>query len=121
MRRTVAISLLAICSWMLIAPFFGPDPEAGVPPCCRRLGKHHCMMMQWMSGAPGGLARVSEACPYRHKSGGAVASRSSKPEDKERLLTRAISPASLPIPGLAPSHPALFDTHPKRGPPAILA
>jgi len=121
MRRPVSISLLAVLSWMLIVPFFGSDPETSLPPCCRRHGKHHCMMTQWMSGAPGGPARVSGTCPYRQKSGGAVASRSSKPEAEKRPLTEAVWPATLPMPGLAPSHPELFDTHPKRGPPAILA
>jgi hypothetical protein len=53
MKRTIALTQLVIISWMPIAPIFGPEAEASLPPCCRRHGKHHCMMqmMQQMSGA----------------------------------------------------------------------
>jgi hypothetical protein len=44
MRRTIALALTMIFSWMLIGPAFGPDADANLPPCCRRNGKHHCMM-----------------------------------------------------------------------------
>ena len=66
MRRIVSIVVLAVFAWQLAAPLLGPDPDATLPPCCRRHGKHHCAM-SWMaeqnSGRPGFKA-VTEKCPY---------------------------------------------------------
>ena len=64
MRRAVALLLMLIFSSMLMAPLFASDPEANLPPCCRRHGKHHCMMqgMQGSDGRPG-FAAVREKCP----------------------------------------------------------
>jgi hypothetical protein len=67
MRRMIALSLLMIFSWMLIAPFFAPDAEASLPPCCRRHGKHHCSMrmMGQMPSNQTGFTTVTEKCPYQ--------------------------------------------------------
>jgi hypothetical protein len=60
MRRALAIALLI----GLFAPALAPslsaltaDSEAGLPPCCRSHGAHHCAMVHWMlrsldSGSP---------------------------------------------------------------------
>jgi hypothetical protein len=43
-RRAIAFSLMVLFSLTLIAPLFAPDADANLPACCRRNGKHHCMM-----------------------------------------------------------------------------
>ena len=36
--------LLALFSLSLVIPDFASDPDANLPACCRRDGKHHCSM-----------------------------------------------------------------------------
>jgi hypothetical protein len=123
MRRAIAVSLLTIFSWMLIAPLFAPDAEASLPPCCRRHGRHHCMMqmMQAMNGALGGPARASEPCPCWPKGGGAVASRLFKPEAGRLVPAELVWSAPLLERSQVRRQSAFLDSHPKRGPPDPVA
>ena len=70
MRRTIALALMMAFSWTLIAPIFGPDADANLPPCCRRHGKHHCMMrmMERFGGNQTGFTSVREVSllPSQH-------------------------------------------------------
>ncbi|HXE06852.1 MAG TPA: hypothetical protein VN612_03070 [Acidobacteriaceae bacterium] len=60
MRRLLAITLLIAFFAPAAAPSFAAltaDPEAGLLPCCRSHGAHHCALLHWMlqhrdSGAP---------------------------------------------------------------------
>ena len=123
MRRIIALSLTIIFSWMLMAPLFGPDADANLPPCCRRNGKHHCMMrmMQRPGGNQKGFTSVSEKCPYEPASTCAVYSPIFKLETERRFYVQF--PRRLV---LAPRTEALRNisflrSHPKRGPPSPLA
>lgn len=67
LRRIFAISLLLLFSLPLILPFFAASAaEVNLPACCRKGGKHHCMMMQTGSQDGSGLRVdvVRERCPY---------------------------------------------------------
>ncbi|SEF76113.1 hypothetical protein SAMN05421819_1090 [Bryocella elongata] len=46
MRKLLAIALLFVFSFPLIAPAFGlgADSDSRLPVCCRRHGAHHCTM-----------------------------------------------------------------------------
>lgn len=46
MRKLIAITLLAVFGLPFITPLMalGSTSEANLPACCRRNGKHHCMM-----------------------------------------------------------------------------
>jgi hypothetical protein len=123
MRRAIALSLLTIFSWMLIAPIFGPDAEASLPPCCRRHGKHHCIMQRLLalSGVPGGPPVVHECCPCQPCGGGAAHSRVYTTDALRRLQAVTVQPASLQERSQTTRQPAFFDSHPKRGPPTNLA
>ncbi len=60
-RRALAVALLGLFSFSLIAPsVFASDPEAGLPACCRRNGKHHCTVM---GGASQGTGPALHASP----------------------------------------------------------
>jgi hypothetical protein len=53
--------LLVGFSLPLIAPLFASGvPEASLPACCRRSGKHHCMM----TAGPSHDRTVAEKCPF---------------------------------------------------------
>lgn len=123
MRRATAVLLLTIFSWMLIAPQFAPAAEASLPPCCRRHGKHHCMMqrMQAMKCSRGGPAGVSEPCPCRPMGGAAAASRLFKPEALRLFPVEKVWPAPSPQWSEVQRQPAFLGIHPKRGPPDSLA
>ena len=123
MRRMIALALTMMFGWMLIAPIFGPDADANLPPCCRRNGKHHCMMrrMERLSGNQKGFTSVSEKCPCLPASACAVHSPTYEPEAGERFYAEVVR-----HPAFAPQTKALcrisfLRSHPKRGPPSPLA
>jgi len=123
MRRAIALTLLALFSWMLMAPLFARDAEAAFPPCCHRHGKHHCMIERRlaMSGKPGGPPAVQEHCPCRPSGGGAVQSRAYTASAPRLLETGLVQPAPDPERRDNPRQPVPFRNHPKRGPPVFSA
>jgi hypothetical protein len=123
MRRTIALALTVILCWTLIAPIFGPGADANLPPCCRRNGKHHCMMrkMGQLSGNQKGFTSVTETCPCQPASICAVHSPVFKPEAGSRFYSQAAR-RTAPAPRTEPQRRIAFlRSHPKRGPPAPLA
>jgi hypothetical protein len=59
-RRTLAISLLMLFLLPFAQPLFGASAEqATVPVCCRKNGKHHCMMA---SRSPQRI--IGQKCPF---------------------------------------------------------
>jgi hypothetical protein len=46
LRRLISILLLAVFGLPVVSPLFAATQaaDAGLPACCRRNGKHHCMM-----------------------------------------------------------------------------
>jgi hypothetical protein len=119
MRRAIALTLLALFSWMLIAPLFAPDAEASLPPCCRRHGKHHCVMQRLLalSGKPGGPPALQEPCPCQPSGGGAVQSRIYTTPAPRLFEPGFVQPATLPERSETPRPIAFLDVHPQRGPP----
>ena len=67
MRRFFAVLLLAIFGSFLSAPLLAlsSDAESNLPACCRRDGKHHCMMHAGKSvfSSEKTLWRNDEKCP----------------------------------------------------------
>jgi hypothetical protein len=121
MRRGIALALTMIFSWLLMAPLYSPDADASLPACCRRHGKHHCMMRmsEPPTGGPG-LASVSEKCPYMPASTGAVYSAKFNPESSQQFFAEVVC-----HPAFAPQTQARFRlsflrSHQKRGPPTLL-
>jgi hypothetical protein len=64
-RRILSISLLLLFSLLLISPLFAADAAGtNLPACCRKNGKHHCMMQNEASvGDALHAAAVREKCP----------------------------------------------------------
>ncbi|WP_260705653.1 hypothetical protein [Edaphobacter flagellatus] len=70
LRKLIAITLLAIFGLPFASTLFAmtPKSEANLPACCRKNGKHHCMMSMMernslVSGKPQFTA-PGEKCPY---------------------------------------------------------
>ena len=66
--RAVAVALMLAFASPLVLPLFAAtaDPEASLPACCRRHGKHHCTMtaaMIAMLAASSGPALTAPPCP----------------------------------------------------------
>ena len=71
MRKLVSILLLAVFGLPFALPMLamGQNGEAGLPACCRRNGKHHCMMSMNGSGElvvihDSQFKAPAEKCPY---------------------------------------------------------
>lgn len=71
MRKLISILLMAIFGLSFVLPMLamGQNAEAGLPACCRRHGKHHCMMSMDECGKLVGshdpqFKAPTEKCPY---------------------------------------------------------
>lgn len=120
-RRLLASSLLTLLLVVLVLPLFGQQAiEASLPVCCRRNGKHHCMIyMAWMQQRA--FRTVHEKCPYDLAPPAVI------------VFTRYALPAPVTFFGGVRRHTAVaaqtearhrvpFDrTRQKRGPPAQIA
>ena len=116
MRRVIVLSLMMLFSLTLIAPLFASNQDANLPACCRRNGKHHCMMGS-RSGLQKGFTSVSEKCPCCPFGACAVCSPIFKPEAGAQFSVEVGR-----HPAVAPQTEALYclstlRSHPKRGPP----
>jgi hypothetical protein len=126
MRRTVAISLMMLFGWTLIAPMLVLDAEANHSACCCcKNGKHRCMCGRHRAGQSAGnqkgFTTVGEKCPCSTANIGTVYSPSFKLEAAKRFdAVAAFHPARSPQ-GEAFSRIWFLRCHPKRGPPAPLA
>lgn len=70
MRRFTAASVLLLVLSLWSAPLLSAlttrSPEDNLPACCRKNGKHHCMMMQMMmrnAGSGTALSAPFQPCP----------------------------------------------------------
>lgn len=120
MRRILALSLLLLFGWTLLAPLWAPSAEANLPACCRRHGKHHCCMGALATGQRG-LATLQEKCPHSPGSASAVHSPTFKPEASEPFYAEVVS-LSARAPQTASLHRlSALRSQQKRGPPSPLA
>lgn len=96
MRRAFAVLLVLAFSLPLIAPALASSfAEASLPACCRRNGKHHCMMPGMMTvSVPSKYHAVSEKCPYSPSAGTAL------------MLPHALAMDHNPASGAAQAGPA---------------
>jgi hypothetical protein len=63
MRRSIAIALTMLFSWLLLLPAFAAAGESIVPACCRKSGKHHCMAHMNSHPTEPVVAGVHDKCP----------------------------------------------------------
>jgi hypothetical protein len=121
MRRGVSIALLSLFSWILIAPLFASDSDAGLPACCRRNGKHHCAMRMAFDEQSQRIhiSLVEEKCPYTPLAAVAVHGTVYQPACAKLFFAEIVR-----HPAMAPQTNALWRicfsrARQKRGPPQL--
>ncbi|HTX42579.1 MAG TPA: hypothetical protein VMD25_12165 [Acidobacteriaceae bacterium] len=121
MRRVLAAMLVLVFSAPLIAPIFtGTVDEAALPACCRRNGKHHCMMYAMMMGQVPGHPVVSEKCPYSPFAGLAVMLPHAFASHRHAASVRYAAVLALAVPQAEAGYRISFHrARQKRGPPLI--
>ena len=64
-QRSIASIICALFTWALMLPLLLPSAGAATPECCRRTGKHHCIMAGERSTDPGtSINTIKARCPY---------------------------------------------------------
>jgi hypothetical protein len=65
MHRSVALILMLLFSWLLVQPLVASSNELSLPSCCRKGGKHHCMMTRAAQANDTGLGikTIAAKCP----------------------------------------------------------
>lgn len=119
-RRIIATSLLILFSAPLIAPLLAlsRDPDANLPICCRRHGKHHCSMMEPLTGSQRGVQTIQERCPFSRVAKSAAHITSYQPEAAAQFFAQLVSHPSRAPQTEALRRLSLDRNRQKRGPPA---
>jgi hypothetical protein len=115
--------LLVGFSLPLIAPLFASGPaEASLPACCRRNGKHHCMMAAGMTGeVPLREPTVAEKCPYSPFAGLALMlPHAFALRGTPAMAGQAVTPAAIACDAETGYRISAERTRQKRGPPSLL-
>jgi len=118
-RRVLAIALLTLFSLSLIPPSaFASDPEAGLPACCRRAGKHHCSLAA--GGSSSGPALQSSPCSVFPGARGVTASPNVGTVAMP-LVSRVLHPSTSAnvLANETPSKVLFHSPRQHRGPPAF--
>ena len=118
-RRVLAIALLTLFSLSVIPPTaFASDPDAGLPACCRRAGKHHCSVAT--EGSSPGPALQASPCSFFPGVRGVTAS-----PNVGTLATPLVSRVSYastsatPLANATPFEVLFHAPRQQRGPPAL--
>lgn len=127
-RRILAILIVVLTGLPAITPLFalGGAPDLNRPACCRRDGKHHCMLMDMDESTSSSAetksvkpAYIGERCPY-----GSKAMPVTVHPDWTLATASAIFAGVVAHPAVAPQQEAkrrvsTDRSSQKRGPPAI--
>ena len=114
MRRALASLLVAIFGFLTTAPAIFADDASNLPACCRRFGKHHCLMLLEESGGP---ALKGVCASYNQRPSTAVVNPGIS-TDLPAVLAPRLTPAPATVQPLALLGTALGASRFTRGPPA---
>lgn len=124
MRRLLASALVLAFFSPLIAPAFTASArDAGLPACCRRNGKHHCMMYRMAMGLePSPYRTVADKCPYSPFAHLSILIFHGYPADQTPVAAahRIVLAARVPQ-AEAGYRISFFRSRQKRGPPRLAA
>jgi hypothetical protein len=119
MRRLIASIVLCLLAWGPLSPLAVSAAGDPIPECCRRGGKHHCMMAGVVAADDGStsLRTTSTPCPYRSQRATAAAT----PQiHKPTIVARFILTATrLVTPAFVVRRSQRLASMPQRGPPEI--
>lgn len=118
MRRLLAAALLSLISLALVLPLLLPADSA-LPPCCRRHGKHHCVMMEVFLGHRTGVQTLRERCPFERMGKTVAHTAAYRPEAPTRFLAAVFSLPARAAQVQALGRIVLGRSRLKRGPPVF--
>jgi hypothetical protein len=126
MRRPLSIALLALFILPMISPLFAlsSDPDAGLPACCRRNGKHHCMMTMAEAQASlhgTELSATPGKCPYYPAAATQARHHDLSLHAAALVFAAVISHPAIHLQTEARARVARDCARQKRGPPALFA
>jgi hypothetical protein len=121
MRRGIAIVLTMLFSWLLILPALGGSTDLTVPACCRKNGKHHCMMrMAELSNSGTVITTIAEKCPCGPQATVASHTRFCTPSVSQAVFAGLIRHPAV-SPQTEASYRISYDrARQKRGPPSLI-
>lgn len=127
LRRLLSIAILLVIAAPAIAPLFVLSATTGrdVPACCRRNGKHHCMMLEAQRAAMADgrehvVSLVREKCPFQPKASPATRSLQTIADADSAVLTDLVIRPALSPQSRCLQRISFQDSHQRRGPPAEL-
>ena len=122
MRRLIASLVLSVVAWGPLAPLAIASAGDPIPACCRRDGKHHCMMsMAGMGAANDGSTSVRTVpgpCPYRSQR--ATPASTAHPQGPLALSAQLPHIARIALPEFLNQNSRRPSSTPQRGPPQAL-
>ena len=126
MRRLLAILLVTLFLLPTAMPLFalGAGPDAGLPACCRRNGKHHCMMsMEMMQAMMAGtqLHAIPMKCPLFPRALNTAQHNELSTRAAALIFAELVAHPALYMQTEARARVALFCARQKRGPPTLLS
>jgi hypothetical protein len=127
LRKFLAILMLAIIGGFYAAPLLqaaSSDPDAGLPACCRRHGKHHCAMMdRYLKSIDSGTPQVRttpQHCPlYPHSSNAPVVRYDAGLAPSPAIFAQVVSYPAVHPQTHAVYRLSLDRSRQKRGPPSL--
>ena len=118
MRRVLASLLLAVFSFLPLAPVLLAD-DSNLPACCRRLGAHHCAMA---SADTQGASLIPQRCAQFPWGGAALAaSGMASVTSSEAVFAAILSHPAAHAQTEARYRISFSRAWQKRGPPALLS
>jgi len=120
-RRILAISLLILFALPFTLPLFGADAAAAsVPACCRRNGKHHCVM-SLNSSRTSSVPTLWQRCPYSFKPPAVLVLPSFTPSPSASIFAGVMRHPAAAAQVAARQRVSFDRSRQKRGPPAFIA
>lgn len=127
MRRFFSILLLLLLMVPLVSPLLAASTaDANVPICCRRNGKHHCIMTAAVRSSSNSITRnenisLRESCPYTLTTFIAI-NLSFVPYSVQSAIFASNVSNPTPLRKTEVKHCLSIDgSHQKRGPPSLIA
>jgi hypothetical protein len=119
--RAIAVALVLSFACDAVCPAVLANPEPTLPACCRRDGKHHCMMRMSGTAESGVLLKaVQERCPYFPKNAPSMGGNCCAPPPSISVTSPVFShPAAKPQTE-ARYRVSLLRGWQKRGPPSLV-
>lgn len=122
MHRSVASILMLLFSWLIVQPLVASSGELSLPSCCRKSGKHHCMMARTAqtSDNGAGIKTIAEKCPCCPHSTTASQAQSIAPGTSGAIFAGLVRHPSVCPQTEAGYRVSRSRSQHKRGPPALI-